>query len=615
MRRAVTNLIPLNKTRILKTLKLDVSSVDDFYIELDDAHKTYLPGEEVKGQAILQLKKNLINVAVTLSLLGAVKLKNLSPSSSWRSSRKKVLFSHTIMIYGGDDADTGVEPGAEAVNGLTRGEHRFPFIVKLPKKKVFTSISFEKGSIRYSLKASLCDLKDKQMVLDLDEEVSKKTQNNSSFLTCEKYLNIVKPINVALFPSPKPKVLVLKYPTKKLRRTQSSSSTINSQTSTNSQETPQHQLQTPHSQEADPGAFGSQIKLTVTLQAMGYLRGEIIPVRINLQHFKQTRNINGIVVTLIRICRMDMGEDSAIQSFRKDLAQSILPLYLDPQTHRCELNTSLRVPTDAFPTIVGCEMVSFQYFVEVLVNLSNSKSSTNAMATPSRLDAGLDEENIEDVTTSSFRRQSIDNSPSPGGSVGWSSETNPTPNIFNVDKLKRMKNVITTSSEVIVGTERKISKRKKAQRDFYTESSAAVSPPASAVGSSTTSPGASSVSPQNLTDETSRVVSPGYAYTQPPPFQGGLSPSDIPTSPEVAEKEALRLRERALMPSEPDWSGDPEGTTAPDLPHNSHLLEYAIPAEAGSDAGYDEEYTDYVPMYVREEESLDTIHEDSAGSD
>ena len=34
-------------------------------------------------------------------------------------------------------------------------EHVFPFIVKLPNKRVFTSIDFGKGSINYTLKASI----------------------------------------------------------------------------------------------------------------------------------------------------------------------------------------------------------------------------------------------------------------------------------------------------------------------------------------------------------------------------------------------------------------------------------------------------------------------------
>ena len=66
---------------------------------------------------------------------------------------KHTLFDYTIKIYGKDEEEQ--TDSAEFSNGLLKGEHVFPFIVKLPNKRVYTSIDFGKGSINYILKAAI----------------------------------------------------------------------------------------------------------------------------------------------------------------------------------------------------------------------------------------------------------------------------------------------------------------------------------------------------------------------------------------------------------------------------------------------------------------------------
>ena len=47
--------------------------------------------------------------------------------------------------------------------------------------------------------------------------------------------------------------------------------------------------------------------------------------------------------------------------FRKDLYQSMSPLFIDPQTFTAEIHAKVRVPDEAFPTIatVPGSMISF----------------------------------------------------------------------------------------------------------------------------------------------------------------------------------------------------------------------------------------------------------------
>ncbi|ODV97073.1 hypothetical protein PACTADRAFT_21682, partial [Pachysolen tannophilus NRRL Y-2460] len=410
--------------------RLDLNSFQDFYIILDDPHKSYTPNDEISGQVVLVLKKNLMNVIITLSLLGYVKVKSSISSSSFRT-RKTDLFDHIICIYGNDDInvngnDTEDEQDIQIPeNGLTKGEHRFPFVVKLPAKNIYTSISFERGSISYLLRASIGNhsLEQHQQFL--------KDPDTKSILKCEKLLNIVQPINVSNLPLPKIKTLVVKYPNKKLIKVPSTNtSTANSSgTSITSPEimTPND---SPKNYDNDNSLLDPSSSL-VEVPSLGYLRGELIPVKISLQHIKRVQNTSGIIITLIRICKVDFAPDGPVQNFRKDLSQTIIPLFVDPTTFKTEVSSSLRIPADVFPTIVGCNMVSFQYFIEVIANLSNNKSLSSVNQ---QSEAVRDDENLDDIVFSATNINSA--------------------NIFNVDKLKRMKNVLTLNTEVIIGTYR-----------------------------------------------------------------------------------------------------------------------------------------------------------------
>ena len=103
MRRAVSKILPTPKlfNESYSNFKIDYHSIDDFYIQLDNPHKVWLPGEEVSGQIVLISKKNLANIVITLTLLGFIKI-NASSHLKLRPL-KHTLFDHTIKIYGRDE--------------------------------------------------------------------------------------------------------------------------------------------------------------------------------------------------------------------------------------------------------------------------------------------------------------------------------------------------------------------------------------------------------------------------------------------------------------------------------------------------------------------------------
>lgn len=124
----------------------------------------------------------------------------------------------------------------------------------------------------------------------------------------------------------------------------------------------------------------------------GALRGDNIPVKISIHHTKPIKSLNGIILTLHRQTRFDpvsrfqpplkkalssaAGGGGGGGTFRKDLAQTVMPLIVDPSTLTTVVRANLRVPEDVFPTITSVPggEVSFRYYVEVVVDLGGKLS-------------------------------------------------------------------------------------------------------------------------------------------------------------------------------------------------------------------------------------------------
>lgn len=533
MKKAVQRLLPSRSevhnptSSFKKSLKLDsINLIEDFYIELDDPHKTWGPGETITGTVSIDLKKNIANVNMTLTLLGFIKIKQSNATTTVRN-KPTVLFSHVALIYGHDPNEL---PGEDSNLGLSKGEHRFPFSMKLPKKNIYTSISFEKGSITYLLRASI-NHNQPSPISSLNSSPASIYSNSSSSISstilpyskhsihhCEKNIPIIVPINVARIPKPHTKMAYLKISDKKLRKTLSSTSTVNSNHTNNSD----------HSSSSNENS--SPIRLAVDIPQSGYLRGELIPIKIKVSHYKPIQLANGIVVTLIRLCRVDNGPETPIQSFRKDLSQSITPLYIDPETLSYEVNTSLRVPVDAFPTILGSDIVSFQYYIEVLANVSNKNIIPSNISQTNDKTSGTKFSNSIvfdlDLTRERDLNKNIEHS-----------------TFINVDKFKRAKNLLGLNTEIIVGTERAIKSKEN-------------------IGKRTILQNSRQQNAENVTVENDPLILDMLS-------QSSISPLSITsinnnngnnneiidqntTDGNISEKEALRLKEESLLlPSDP----------------------------------------------------------------
>lgn len=336
------------------------------------------------------------------------------------------------------------------------------------------------------------------------------------------------------------------------------------------------------------------ITATIQVKKGGFLRGDPIPITILVNHTKHVRSLKGIIVTLYRQARVDMhpalpvtssskgdkikSEDYYPKSrtglgglslssagsshlFRKDLSQSFAPLFVDPRTLTAEVKCSVRVPDEAFPTIsnVPGQMISFKYFVEVIIDIQGKLSG---------LDRLLPSSGLVNIPSGYGSNSTIGRTEDPAGSMfsTWGGT------FADTDAIRREKSVISSLFEVVIGTKdsERNGKQKQRERD--------VTPNApTTTDDIPTDPRNDPYNSIEQHDQQYYGYDPngqyygdwgdyGYdgAYDDAPGYHdAATTPSAAYTEPfpisgedgELSEKERIRRAELRLLPSQPP--GDP----------------------------------------------------------
>lgn len=355
----------------------------------------------------------------------------------------------------------------------------------------------------------------------------------------------------------------------------------------------------------------------------GVLPGDTLPVKITINHCKQVRSAQGIIITLYRQGRIDlhpsipvgytgegkkpvyedcyprsrtglggltMGTSRTSSVFRKDLSQTFAPLIVDPSNMTAAVRTSIRIPEDAFPTITRTPggMINFRYYVEVVADLRGKLTS------PERFLPRLNM--VSSGSTFSPSGQVI-NPPDAGGSnsitANWAG------NILDTDQIRREKGVIAVAFEVVVGT--RDSQRGQAKATTSTASGTPANEFPSSIGNAPiaeggdewhTDPSPMPSAPEEYPvqndygfPEVSHFEEYGDGYAQPyepyqhPPF-GPMVAEPQPEEP-MDEKARLRRAEETLLPSRPPEEPEVGPSmaemavpTAPVLPEDDHLNHY-----------------------------------------
>ncbi|KAK2848497.1 hypothetical protein FQN49_005671 [Arthroderma sp. PD_2] len=632
-------------------------NISEFYVQPDDPWKSYHPGEVVKGAVVLTVVKPVRITHLVVCLHGYAKVfKNtvgpgehteesgyLGPGRGRRDGEYlgngfTSLFEDEVVLCGD--------------GRLKEGIYKFRFELCFPPYSLPSSINFERGTISYMITSTLT-----------------RPTTISPSMSCDKRLILLERIDIAPLPAPKARVISLEPISARSKSKSRKKSTSGERTSSNgaagpasldpsSSQTPEPKpplSPVPSEQstsscisnstqsfqiisESNTPRDSNTITATTKLLRGGGLPGDVLPLRIMLNHTKPIRSPHGIIITLYRQGRIDMypaipigtpakgkrpvyedyypksrtglgglsfGATRTCSVFRKDMTQIFCPLIVDPNTMTADIKTSIRIPEDCFPTItrVPGAMISFRYYIEVVMdirgklagqdrflprlNIINSSSNNhNYCATPRGFNV-LEASRGATSTTSSC-----------------------TGNILDTDQVRRDKSVIVCVFEVIVGSK----DSGRGQQAPPSDGSVRQDYPASTVDQP-----AQQSTPDGVQDQQQQVQTPQIRFADQsqgsqsqgqedeygtgsedqdpwharPPDQYVINPPQLapPNQPEenVDEKTRLRRAEAMLLPSAPPTSDEPgPSNSAPpsapalSIPHESSYFEVPTPTYSAS---------------------------------
>ncbi|KAK4251869.1 hypothetical protein C7999DRAFT_27550 [Corynascus novoguineensis] len=650
-------------SRFTLPLRSRTRYIADFHIRPAEPHRNYGAGDQVRGAVVLTVVKPVRITHLVVSLHGYMRVyKNpsipanepiIDPaepiSTSSRSSRQKHLGNGYVRLF--QDEQTLSGDGR-----LDPGKYEFHFNLFFPPNGLPSSIDFERGTISYMITATLT------RPTSIGSKTSPKTSCERKVYLVEKLdigsLAPPRPRTIYLEPISKRSKKKKQQPVigekgsvavdapapvsdpdsarANENSTEGSLSVIGEDleqelTGNNPRSVQQSDARSVSSESAVSrstaqsrsgdannlvmvapslvGKRGSAVKertitATIELPKGGCLRGDMIPIKISVQHIRRITSLHGVIVTLYRLGRIDSSPPSLSKDltdgvtrrlekedyyprsktglgglsltsagscsvFRKDLSQAFAPLIIDPDTLTASLTASVRVPEDVFPTIKGApyDMISFKYHVEVIVDLGGKLANQ-----------------LHGIKGSGTRMSPV---AGPLGVAGnpyegsHSAMTTWSTNIIDTDSLRRQKGVICVVFEVVVGTAD--SSRLRVKGPMKPASSVHTVPVSEAdvydadrnikqQPWSTDADRNDSYPPEEHAQD--YIPSPHAQPEQPYPYWDAVSPQtpaaphyipppELPDEASLTEKERVRLAEQRLLPSQP-----PEAPLAgPSAPH------------------------------------------------
>ncbi|KAM3512362.1 hypothetical protein MY11210_004001 [Beauveria gryllotalpidicola] len=496
------------------TMRSRNRNVLDFHIRPDEPHKTYSAGDTVRGHVNVAVVKPIRITHLVVALHGYMHVFK-DASAKAKASGSPVPprggVSQLPQYHGNGLASLFQDEQVLAGEGrLEAGRYEFGFELIFPDIGLPSSIDFERGTVSYMITATLT-----------------RPTAIAPTLSCDKRVLLVEKIDIGHLPPPRSRTIFLEPISKRSRRKRSavfdkapapipeppSTGVPNDHTSeagsvertaaasdsARDAAHPEHNrgptqidvrsevsgesarsISTAVSRSdvtplSHVSAFKSPCKqkivdnktITATIELLkgGCLAGDMVSIRVSVQHIKRLKSLTGVIVTLFRQSKIDsapaaslfsgndleaIGDDgyprsrtglaglslsstSSTSMFRKDLDQNTAPLIIDPSSLHASVTCSLKLPDDAFPTIRGVPgaMVSFRYHIEVIVDLGGKLSGQ-------MLQGG------QQSTTRLGQYMTSGQDSAYGPRVAT--------NIIDTTPLRRQKGVVSVSMETVVGT-------------------------------------------------------------------------------------------------------------------------------------------------------------------
>ncbi|OTA55495.1 hypothetical protein K449DRAFT_438719 [Hypoxylon sp. EC38] len=657
-------------SRLTSPLRSRTRNLADFHIRLQEPHRQYSAGDHVRGHVILSVVKPVRITHLTVALHGFVRVYKHAGAGAQLSPVNPAIISHdrnrSVRYFGNGLASLFQDEQVLCGEGRlkpTRFEFEFDLIFPSNSKGLPSSIDFERGTISYMITATLtrptsiaptssCETKvalvekvdigvldpprerkvcmqtlrrrpkrkkkqtppvpstakrgslsteAQEPASDLDSTRVNENSNGSTVSLGE--VAVVGPSGSNLPRSPLRTDLI----PGDLQSEISGESALSNNSGSNSVRGADASAESIAASRVS-GSDEREITATVELLKGGCLPGDILPVKIRVEHNRRMKSMHGIIVTLYRQGRVDysppislfttdlpheeakrleredyyprsrtglgglsLSSAGSCSVFRKDLSQVVAPLIIDPTTLTANITTSIRVPEDVFPSIrnVPGGLISFKYYVEVVLDLGGKLAgqSTGSSQQPSRMGSlGVPGGNPAS-TVGAYDLKRLAN---------WNGT------IVDTDHLRREKGVISVSIEVVVGTmDSSRSRGKSVVRPALT-----IEPPPAAntnvendelnytwqneysnennysgdYGAEQLEP-----SPQSYFPQGAPQTSYYDFQDRGPNAPAYIPPPEVAPESELTEKERVRQAEQRLLPSQPSQQ-PPEPEAGPSQP-------------------------------------------------
>ncbi|KAI9729092.1 MAG: ph-response sensor protein [Chrysothrix sp. TS-e1954] len=417
------------------------------------------------------------------------------------------------------------------------------------------------------------------------------------------------------------------------------------------------------------------ITATVNILKAGCLPGESVPLVVRIDHAKPVKSVTGIIATLYRQARTDLHPDLPLrpsqnkggkeryedyyprsksglgglslsaagssQTWRKNLSQTVAPLYIDPISLSSEVKLAVRVPADAFATIKNTpgNMISFTYHIEVVIDihgkLATHDHAMNALSGRETYTNGAESDGAEHRTA-------------------WGASC------VDTSSMRRTRGALTMGpTELIIGHKNTRNWKGK-QRQVHEQASAGLQeeqfsqywhdqshPEAHEQQDGAYRPGISNYSAQG--HAYNEHYGYGYDYEQynsydedyeqhyypndwedpRPPYQPVPFPPNADNE-NLTEKQRLQRAEASLLPSQPPGAQDTDNSqlapSAPFIPNESDFdsadafrgaverQDYAVPSHQPVERAYTDGSNIVIPSSLQTNMSTTSAETDSAGT-
>lgn len=320
----------------------------------------------------------------------------------------------------------------------------------------------------------------------------------------------------------------------------------------------------------------------------GCLPGDVLELKISIEHTKAVQTMQGIIVTIFRQGRIDthpaiplgpmnsgdrrqyedyyprsrtglgglsLSSAGSSRAFRQDLAQTITPLIVDPYSLTASVKTTIKMPDHVFPTITSVpgDMISFKYYVEVVIDLRGKLASQERF---------LPNLSIVDGPQHGYGDPKIRKVE---GVNGISYSTTPGFNYLITDQIRRTRGIVFTTNEIIVGT--KNSARAGGKQKETSNNMPPLEPwPYSTSDEDNNSAGAypNTGMPPDPYGTEQYVSQPSFESTLVPMENVGVPLPDM--EEDVDEKTRIRRAEQRLLPSAPPQDDHTQYAPSPSAP-------------------------------------------------